>query len=112
MEPETALDWGLLEKRYLKPGFVGRICNTFLASYAEGPERVREAAKNDLGQLAHLVHALKGTAGSLMAHAVVERAETLESALHSGNTDLVSHAEELALSLQTMLDEIRSRLEP
>jgi signal transduction histidine kinase/HPt (histidine-containing phosphotransfer) domain-containing protein len=109
--PETALDWVSLEQCYrLKPGFVVKICNIFLASYTDGPERIREAATNDLGQLAQLNHSLKGIAGSLMANEVVERAKTLELALHSGETDIIRYAEEMATSLQKMVDEIKNRI--
>ena len=109
--PATALDWGALERRYpLKPQFLVKICNTFLASYEDAPERIKEAATNNSEQLAQMVHSLKGTAGTLMAHEVVERAKTLELAMHSGETDIAKHAEDLALSLQTMLDEIKNRL--
>jgi PAS domain S-box-containing protein len=109
--PPTALDWATLEQRFpLKPEFLVKICKTFLASYADGPERIREAATNNPAQLAQLVHSLKGTAGTLMARAVVARAETLELALRSGETNIAKYAEELAISLRTILDEIKSRL--
>jgi PAS domain S-box-containing protein len=109
--PETALDWVSLERCYpSKPGFVVKICNIFLASYADGPEQIREAATNDLDQLAQLTHSLKGVAGSLMANEVVERAKTLELALHSGETDIIRYAEEMATSLQKMVDEIKNRI--
>jgi HPt (histidine-containing phosphotransfer) domain-containing protein len=60
--------------------------------------------------LAQLTHSLKGVAGSLMANEVVERAKTLELALHSGETDIIRYAEEMATSLQKMVDEIKNRI--
>lgn len=108
---QTVLDWATLEQRYPRPGFLAKICHTFLESYADGPERIREAAKAPPSQLPQLVHSLKGTAGSLMARDVVERAEAIELAIRSGEMDIAKYAEALALSLQMMLDEIKSRLE-
>ncbi|MEI7431098.1 MAG: ATP-binding protein, partial [Betaproteobacteria bacterium] len=109
--PETALDWVKLEQRYIRPGFIEKICKTFLTSYSDGPERLREAAKNNPKKLASLVHSIKGSAGSLMAYEVIDRAETLELAIRSGETELAQTAGELTIALQTMLDEIKQRLE-
>ena len=45
-----------------------------------------------------------------MANEVVERAKTLELALHSGGADIIRYAEEMATSLQKMVDEIKNRI--
>jgi PAS domain S-box-containing protein len=109
--PASALDWAMLEKKYpLKHDFVNKLCNAFLASYTDGPTRIREAAIKDLEALALLAHSLKGSAGSLLAHEVAASAKTLEDACHENAPEIVQHAERLAVALEVALHEITNHI--
>jgi PAS domain S-box-containing protein len=109
-ETAPVIDWLLLEHRYgRRPGFLSKMLSTFLKSNAEIPARIRDAVKQDLSQLAALVHALKGTAGFLLASDVVARAKAVEVACKENSTDVAVLADALATALERMLAEIRMR---
>ncbi|TRZ69175.1 MAG: PAS domain S-box protein [Rhodocyclaceae bacterium] len=111
-QSNTALDWAQLERRYAKhPGFLTKLLGIALNSQSDGPARLRAAAAaGDMTQLALLAHTLKGTGGNLYAHALQSQAQATETAARNADPDAFAQAEQLAATLDVVLDEIRARL--
>jgi signal transduction histidine kinase/DNA-binding NarL/FixJ family response regulator/HPt (histidine-containing phosphotransfer) domain-containing protein len=104
-----ALDWAELESCYgQRPGFLAKLLGLALASLAESPTGLRAAATaGDMATLAFIAHAVKGTAGNLFATELRTQAHTTEVAARAATPEAGGMAEQLAATLETVLEEIR-----
>jgi PAS domain S-box-containing protein len=108
----SVLDWSQLEARYgSRPEYLAKLLNIALESQSGTSAEIRTVVTTatTLPRLAELAHTLKGTAGFLFAHDLMEKARTAEKAARAGSPDVAGHAEALACALEALLEEIRSR---
>lgn len=107
------IDWPKLEQRYARdPAFLHRLLSVFASSNAGLPARIRlTAAAQDLDTLAGLVHGIKGMAGSVAAPGLQACALACEQAVKAGAPDWPARVETLVSGLETILTQVRQRLE-
>jgi PAS domain S-box-containing protein len=107
------IDWTGLEARFKgKRAFVNKLVGTVIESNAGTAGKLRESAeRGDLATLAHLAHSLKGVGGNLMVRGLQELAARAEIAAREGKPEARVLAEDLADSLEGVLDAMRRRLQ-
>jgi PAS domain S-box-containing protein len=104
------IDWGRLHSRYgSKPAFLGRLLAAANESLAEVPVQIRAlTAENDLDQLGKVIHAFKGTAGSIMANGLMEQARQLEKTCKADQENWEASALQLAGHVADCIAEIEA----
>jgi len=107
------VDWGRLATRYPgKQDFVDKLAALVLTSQGEQPASLRAHAQGgDYAQVAAIAHAIKGSAGNLMADTVQDLAARTERAARGCAPEARMLAEGLAQALEAMLAQIRARME-
>jgi PAS domain S-box-containing protein len=107
------IDWAGLQTRYgSTPGLIDKLVRTALAGQRQVPEQLRAAASaNQPEQLIWVAHALRGVAGNLHAHGVMQAAKQLELAARQGVPETAALAEQLARLTERMLDDLASHVE-
>jgi CheY-like chemotaxis protein len=107
-----AIDWTQLESNFgQRPGFVAKLVGLALNSLAENPAGLRAAAAAaDMETLAFIAHTVKGTSGNLFANELRTQAQATEFAARAANPEAIGLAEQLAATLEMVLEEIRRYL--
>jgi PAS domain S-box-containing protein len=104
------VDWPGLRGRYgNREKFIARLLATACQSQGETPAKLRAAvAAHDGGQIAFLVHGVKGMAGNLHTPGVFEMAKAAELAARTDDPRAEALALGLAEAVEAMLAEFRS----
>jgi PAS domain S-box-containing protein len=102
------VDWpGLMQRFGGRRAFVQRLSNIAIKSEADTPVRLRQVAEaGDAQTLAFMAHALKGTAGNLMAQSVYALALATEQAARGESPEAFGQARNLAEATERLLAEL------
>nr|WP_274608937.1 PAS domain S-box protein [Lamprobacter modestohalophilus] len=108
---ESPVDWDLLQQRFEQsPGFVQRLIETALSSQRDTPDRLRHfAAEGDLDECFRIAHMLKGFAAHLSAEPLRKQADRLCEQARAGDQTAFENAEELARSLEQLLQALAAQ---
>jgi CheY-like chemotaxis protein/two-component sensor histidine kinase len=106
------VDWHFLEKSLRKPNSQIKFLNTFMANYADVPEKLRQLLKKgDQQEIQLLAHKVQGATGFLAAKSAQQLARAVEERIlhtHTLPSDLVDG---LAVTLDEVLKEVAARIE-
>ncbi|WP_374265999.1 PAS domain S-box protein [Zoogloea sp.] len=106
--PPPQIDRAALAARYAnRPEFIAKLLGVFATASARTLERLQDAiASGEPAQLAPVAHAIKGSAGNVMAAALAEQARLTEHAARDARPEAFALAAELRTRLEATLAEI------
>ncbi|GAB2896012.1 hypothetical protein GCM10027046_26710 [Uliginosibacterium flavum] len=105
------IDWTALSDRYRGRGeFAEKLLAILVRTHAETPLKLRNAARAyDIETIKSLAHTLQGIAGNVEAVALHALAIQAEQSIREGRDDSLALAEQLAASMDELLDMLKSR---
>jgi CheY-like chemotaxis protein len=106
------IDWAAFSKRYRnRDDFLNRLMGVALTSLADTPAKLRKAIRqNDVEALKFIAHSLKGSSGNLEAAKLLDLAKETEMSARLGTPDMFALAESLAKLVDSLLEELETRL--
>lgn len=110
-EVSALINWGALSERYRgRDAFAERLFGILLRTHADTPLKLRNAViDNDMEEIRHIAHTMRGVAGNIEAVVVHEAANRVTQALHAGSADAKVLAGQLASDIDELLQMLRQR---